>query len=82
MYTEDLGALDTSFLKKMFKGETGAIQQANSSLSRDFPGGPVVKNLPPNSGDVRLSPGWGTMIPHAAGQPCSCATTREVLEPQ
>ena len=82
VYIEDLGALNTSFLKKMFKGESGTIQRANSHLTRDLPGGPVVKNLPPNARDVRLSPGWGTKIPHAAGQPCSCATTREALEPQ
>ena len=82
MYIEDLGALNTSFLKKMFKGESGTIQQVNSSLTRDFPRGPVVKNLPPNARDVRLSPSWGTKIPYAAGQPCLCATTREALEPQ
>ena len=31
---------------------------------RDFPGGPVVKNLPSNAGDVGLIPGQGTKIPH------------------
>ena len=35
---------------------------------RDFPGGPVVKNTPSNAGDVGSIPGWGTKIPHAAGQ--------------
>ena len=35
---------------------------------RDFPGGPVVKDLPSNERDVGSSPGWGTKIPHAAGQ--------------
>ena len=30
----------------------------------DFPGGPVVKNLPSNAGDVGLIPGQGTEIPH------------------
>ena len=34
----------------------------------DFPGGPVVKNPPSNAGDAGLIPGWGTKIPHAAGQ--------------
>jgi len=34
----------------------------------DFPGGPVVKNPPCNAGDMGLIPGWGTKIPHAAGQ--------------
>ena len=27
--------------------------------SEDFPGGPVVKNLPANAGDVSLIPGLG-----------------------
>ena len=32
----------------------------------DFPGGPMVKNLPSNAGDMGWIPGWGTKIPHAA----------------
>ena len=35
---------------------------------RDFPGSPVVKNPPSSEGDVGSIPGWGTKIPHAAGQ--------------
>ena len=31
------------------------------------PGGPVVKNLPGNSGDSGSIPGLGTKIPHAQG---------------
>ena len=38
------------------------------SLSRDFPGGPVVENLPSNAGNVGLIPDGGTRIPHAVGQ--------------
>ena len=38
----------------------------------DFPGGPVVKNLSSNAGDVGLIPGWGTKIPHALGQLILC----------
>ena len=34
----------------------------------DFPGGPVVKNLPSTAGDVGLIPGQGTKILYAAGQ--------------
>ena len=34
----------------------------------DFPGGPVVKNLPCNAGDAGLIPGQGTKIPHALRQ--------------
>ena len=33
--------------------------------NRDFPGGPVVKNLPSNAGYTGSIPGWGTKIPHA-----------------
>ena len=38
----------------------------------DFPGGPVVKNLPCNAGDTGLIPGWGTNTPYATEQlnPC------------
>ena len=34
----------------------------------DFPGSPVVKNLPCNAGDMGSSPGWGTGISHASEQ--------------
>ena len=34
----------------------------------DIPGGPVVKNLPSNAGDMGSVPGWGTKIPNATGQ--------------
>ena len=34
----------------------------------DFPSGPVVKSLPANTEDTSSIPGWGTKIPHAAGQ--------------
>ena len=40
---------------------------------RDFPGGPVVKNLPSNAGDTGWIPGRGTKIPHASGQLSLCA---------
>ena len=43
----------------------------------DFLGGPVVKNLPSNAGDAGSIPGWGTKIPHAAGQLSPRATTTE-----
>ena len=32
--------------------------------NRDFPGGPVVKNLPSNGEDMGLIPGQWTKIPH------------------
>ena len=34
----------------------------------DFPGGPVIKNLPLNAGDVGSIPSWGTKIPCAVEQ--------------
>ena len=43
----------------------------------DFPGGPVVKNPPCNAGDVGSITGWGTKIPHAAGQLSPRTTTTE-----
>ena len=54
---------------------------------RDFPGGPVVKNLPCNAGDMCSVSDQRTKIPRIAGQlsPSTaahvlwspCATTRE-----
>ena len=35
--------------------------------TRDFPGGPAVKNPPYNAGDASSIPGLETKIPHAAG---------------
>ena len=49
------------------------------NLATDFPGGPVVKKQPSNAGDVGLIPGWGTKIPHAAGQLSPRTTTTEPL---
>ena len=49
------------------------------SLYWDFPGGPVVENLPSNAVDTGLIPGQGTKIPHAAGQLSLCATTTEPM---
>ena len=37
-------------------------------MNRDFPGSPVVKNQPFNSGNVGSLPGWGIKIPHGVGQ--------------
>ena len=47
--------------------------------SGDFPGGPVVKNLPCNAGDMGLISGRGTKIP-SAGSPqllSPCTTTKD-----
>ena len=45
----------------------------------NFPGGPVVKNPPSNSGDTGSIPSWGTKIPHAAGQLSPRATTIDLM---
>ena len=44
------------------------------NLPGDFPGGPVIKNLPSKAGDMGLIPGQRTKIPQA--------TTREACRPQ
>ena len=46
-------------------------------LLNDFPGGPVVKNLLSNAGDVGLIPGWRTNILHAMEQLNPGSTTAE-----
>ena len=38
----------------------------SKSCFGDFPGSPVLKTLPSNSGGVGSVPGWGTKIPHAS----------------
>ena len=52
--------------------------QFRMAIIRDFPGGPVVKNLPSNAGDASSIPGRGTKIPHAAGQLSPLTTTTEL----
>ena len=47
------------------------------TLCGDFPGGPMVENLPSNAGDAGSIPGRGTKVPHAAGQISLCATTKD-----
>jgi len=46
-------------------------------IYRDFPGGPVVKNLPSNAGDMDLISVQGTKIPHAMEQLSLRAATAE-----
>ena len=42
-----------------------------------FPGGPMVKNLPCNAGDLGLIPGQRTKIPHATEQLSPATATTE-----
>ena len=55
--------------------------KGNLKGTRDFPGGPVVKNTPCNAGDLGLIRGWGTKILHAAGQ-LSLSTSARVCVSQ
>ena len=45
--------------------ESAKGQDRGRGLRRDFPGGPVVKNLPSNGGDVDLISGLRTRISYA-----------------
>ena len=45
-----------------------AITKLQNDKTRDFSGGPAVKNPPSNAGDTGSIPGWGTKIPRAMGQ--------------
>ena len=57
------------FFRLFFFFNLKALTQSWSKRKmRDFPGGPVIKNLPSSPGDMGLSPGRGTGIPHVAGQ--------------
>ena len=48
-----------------------------SDSLRNFPGDPVVKNLPSNAGDVGLILGWGIKILYVSEQLSPCIATRE-----
>ena len=48
---------------------------------RNFPDGPVVRNLPSNAADAGSIPGQGTKIPHAPEQVSLCALSSRALEP-
>ena len=43
------------------------LKKKKHTAIRDFPGGPVVRNLPCNAGNVGSIPGWGTKIPRVVG---------------
>ena len=48
----------------------------------DFPGGPVVENLPANAGDMGLIPGLGRFHVLQSHEARPCATTAEAHSPQ
>ena len=73
-----IGKEHISIIANELFSETLSVSSEHQDLvSRDFPGGPVVKNLPSNAGDMGSIPGRGIKIPHAVGQLSPCATTTE-----
>ena len=60
------------------KAEIHNQEEIKLKASKAFPGGPVVENLPYNAGDVGLTPGRGTKIPHTAGKLIPCITITQL----
>ena len=56
---------------------TRNLRITTKPLSGNFPGGPMVKNLPSSAEDSGSTPDWGTKIPYVMGQLSPCATTTE-----
>ena len=50
-------------------GKLASVGSRGSRRQGHFPGGPVVKNLISNAGQLGSIPGQGAKIPHAAIQP-------------
>ena len=59
------------------RGITGQANWIQIHLNRDFPGSPVVGNLPSNAREGGSIPGRGTKILYTTGQLSPGATTRE-----
>ena len=57
----------------------GLVRNANIG---GFPGGPVVKNIPSNAGDMGSIPGQENKFPYAVGHLSPCATARGACGPQ
>ena len=66
---------------KAFLSKSLLVYTVKILLQGDFPGAPVVKNLPCHAGDVGLILGQETKVPHAMEQPShnsgACVTTGE-----
>ena len=60
--------LGIRFSKQLEREKKQRIFIYQESIVCDFPGGPVLKNLPSNVGDTGSISGWGTKIPHALGR--------------
>ena len=52
------------FLLQETLGKAMHISMGSENMYRDFPGGPVFKNLPYNAGDMGSIPGQGTGESH------------------
>ena len=50
-------------MAKKYSQEKQKKKKKKSQKTRDFPGGPVVKTLPSNTGGVISTPGGGAKIP-------------------
>ena len=61
----------------LFKPIECTISRVNP---REFPDGPVVKNLPANAGDMGSISAWGTKIPLPLER--SCHTTTKTAQPK
>ena len=59
--------------------EKGSLLEKMKNRGRDFPGGTVVKNLPPNAGDACSILGQGTRSHMHAATKSLHATTKEPL---
>ena len=66
---------------RSFLSEGGRRGNTIWKLARDFPGGPVVKNLPANAEDMGSVPAWSRKIPHASEQLSPYTTTLEACMP-
>ena len=50
-------------------------EKQTKTTMRDFPGGPMVKNLPYKAGEAGSNPGQGTKLLPATGQLSLCAAS-------
>ena len=71
-WTEEPGGLQSMGLQRVrhdraTKHTQNPAHYAQNIFVRDFPGDPVVKNLPCNAGDTGSIPGQGTKIPTCHG---------------
>ena len=60
----------------------GILLSHKNKWKQDSPGGPVVKSLPANAGNVGLTPDQGAKIPDAMVQLSPCAATKAAHTPR